>query len=147
LPGKRPPLQFWRQSINQGEIIMSSMFISRFMLKPEKTDEFIGVLKGLFAAAGDLMKDEVNFYFYGWGRKPNEFVAVESWKNEDVVNALRQTDGFKEAFSKMVACAAEPMTLEIFADWNEDPKALFDLYPKGQSKLHPVIDGKPTFFL
>ena len=74
---------------------MAGPFISRYQLRPEKRDEFVRTLKAMFEGAREIVEKETTLLFCGFGRDPNEFVAIESWKNEDVVNALRGSDGFK----------------------------------------------------
>ena len=77
---------------------MASLFISRYQLKPEKREEFVRTLKAMYDAGREFIEKETNFCFYGFGRNPNEFVAIESWKSEDVVNGMRATDGFEQGF-------------------------------------------------
>ena len=45
-----------------------------------------------------------------------------------------------------MACASAPTGLEIFRDWNDDA-SVFDMYPRGESKVHPKVGGLPTVFL
>jgi quinol monooxygenase YgiN len=124
---------------------MASLFISRYHLKPEKRDEFVRTLKAMYEGGKDFIHKETNFVYYGFGRDPNEFVAVESWKNEATVNALRATEDFKKGFAVLMSCAAAPMELEMFRDWDDDA-SVFDLYPRGESKLHPKVNGLATLF-
>jgi quinol monooxygenase YgiN len=125
---------------------MASLFISRYQLQPEKRDEFVRTLKAMFEGAREIVEKETTLLFYGFGRDPNEFVAIESWKNEEVVNAVRASDGFKQGFAALMACASAPMEMEIFRDWNDDA-SVFDVYPRGESKVHPKVGGLPTVFL
>jgi len=124
---------------------MASVFISRYQLKPEKRDEFVRTLKSMYEAGREFIKKETNFVFYGFGRDPNEFVAIESWKSEAVVNALRASDDFKKAFAALMSCASAPMEIELFRDWDDDA-SLFEVYPRGDSRLHPTVGGLTTIF-
>jgi quinol monooxygenase YgiN len=126
-------------------VSMASLFISRYQLKPEKRDEFVRALKAMYEGGREFITKETNFVFYGFGRDPNEFVAIESWKNEAVVNALRATEQFKQGFAVLMACASKPMEIELFRDWDDDA-SVFDQYPRGESRLHPKIGGLPTLF-
>jgi quinol monooxygenase YgiN len=124
---------------------MASLFISRYQLKPEKREEFVRTLKAMYDAGREFIEKETNFCFYGFGRNPNEFVAIESWKSEDVVNGLRATDGFKQGFTALMTCAAAPMEMEVFRDWNDDT-SVFEVYPRGESRVHPKVNGLASIF-
>lgn len=124
---------------------MASIFISRYQLKPEKRDEFVRTLRSMYEAGREFIAKETNFVFYGFGRDPNQFVAIESWKNEAVVNALRATEDFKKGFAVLMGCASAPMEMELFRDWNDDA-SVFDIYPRGESRVHPKVGGLPSLF-
>lgn len=124
---------------------MASLFISRYHLKPEKRDEFVRTLKSMYEAGRDFITKETHFVFYGFGRDPNELVAIESWKNEATVNALRASEDFKKGFAILMNCASAPMEIEMFRDWTDDT-SVFDVYPRGESKLHPKVNGLSTLF-
>ena len=117
-------------------IIHANAFVSRWKIKPEHRDEFIKQFNELWQGAAEQMGEVTNFVFYGWGRDPNEFVAIESWKSEEIVGAVRASDGFKEAVSRLMACCSAPMVMEIYSPW-EGARSVFDLYPVGPSKVHP----------
>lgn len=125
---------------------MASVFISRYQLKPEKRDEFVRALRAMYEGGRDFIRQETHFVFYGFGRVPNEFVAIESWKSEATVNALRASEDFKKGFAVLMSCAAAPMELEMFRDW-DDAASVFDLYPRGESRLHPKVNGLATVFV
>ena len=124
---------------------MASLFISRYRLKPEKRDDFVRTLKAMYEGGREFIEQQTNFCFYGFGRDPDEFVAIESWKSEDVVNALRATEQFKQGFAALMSCASAPMEMEVFRDWNDDA-SVFDVYPRGESRVHPRVGGLPSVF-
>jgi quinol monooxygenase YgiN len=124
---------------------MASIFISRYQLKLERRDEFVRTLRSMYEAGREFIAKETNFVFYGFGRDPNEFVAIESWKNEAVVNALRASEDFKKGFAVLMSCASAPMEMELFRDWNDDA-SIFDTYPRGESRVHPKVGGLPSLF-
>jgi quinol monooxygenase YgiN len=125
---------------------MASLFISRWKLKPECRQQFEAIMDGLIEASGEVLKAETTVMFYGWGRDENEFVAIESWRSEEVVNAVRQSDGFKQALSAMMECCSAPMEMEVFADKGND-RSVFDQYPKGKSKVHPEVGNIHGYFI
>jgi quinol monooxygenase YgiN len=125
---------------------MASVFISRYQLKPEKRDEFVRTLKAMYDGGKEFIAKETNFVFYGFGRDPNEFVAIESWKNEAVVNALRGSEEFKQGFAALMSCAAAPMEMEVFRSWDDDA-SVFEIYPRGASRVHPKVGDKATIFI
>jgi len=125
---------------------MSSVFISRYRLKPEKRDEFVRALKAMYEGGREFIAKETNFVFYGFGRDPNEFVAIESWKSEAVVNGLRGSEEFKQGFAVLMSCAAAPMEMEVLRNW-EDDASVFTIYPRGVSQVHPGVGDQATIFI
>jgi len=124
----------------------SNLFVSRFTLKPERKAEFMGIFDALREGAGPLMEAQTNFVFYGWGRNPDEFVAIESWKDEAVVNQLRGTDEFKSAVTALLDCCASSMTMEMFSG-ADLTRSVFELYPAGPSRVHPSAGPVSVAFL
>ena len=66
-------------------VIDANTFVSRWFIRPERRDEFIRLFNQLWQADVEGLKQATYFVFYGWGRDANEFVAIESWKNEAAV--------------------------------------------------------------
>ena len=124
---------------------MANMFISRWQIDPKKRQEFLNIFNELLAAAKELLEREASAYHYGWSRSENEFVAIEAWKSEATVAALRQSPQFKEVFARMMACASAPMTMEIINDLAGD-RTIFAAHPSGKSTVHPDV-GHGTVFL
>lgn len=125
---------------------MASLFISRWRLNPDHRDEFLEIMNNLIEASKDVLEAETTILFYGWGRNENEFVAIESWRSEEVVNAVRESEGFKGALTSLMECCSAPMEMEVFTDMNND-RSVFDLYPKGISKVHPVVGDMHAYFV
>jgi quinol monooxygenase YgiN len=105
-------------------------------VRPERREEFIAIFNSLWQGSTDIMAEVTNFVFYGWGRDPNEFVAMESWKSKDAVEAVRQSEGFKVAVARLLACCSKAMVMELYSPW-EGPRDVFDAYPAGPSAVHP----------
>lgn len=126
-------------------VITANAFVSRWFVKPEKREEFVTTFDALWRGAADQMGQVTNFVYYGWGRDPNEFVAIESWKTEEIVNQVRQSEGFKEAVSKLMLCCSKPMAMEIYSPWVGGDRSVFDQYPPGPSKVHPKAGHGAVF--
>lgn len=132
---------------------MASLFVSKFSIAPEKKEEFVRRLHAMYVAAKPILDAETTVLFYGWDRD-GKFVAVESYRNEEMLNAMRASDGFKAGYRGLMECANGPMTLEIFSGvdlanpvFGHDRKLFDETYPKGESKVHDPVDGKKTFIL
>ena len=130
-----------------GDIITkSNLFVSRWTIKPDKREEFLAIFNPLWQNSVEFMQENANFVFYGFGRDPNVMVAIESYKNEAAVTAIRDTPRFKEFVSKMLDLCSEPMTMELFSGLEMGPD-IFDMYPAGQSTVHPTTDQNHAVFL
>jgi quinol monooxygenase YgiN len=117
-------------------VTKDNLFVSRFKVDPEKKAEFLAIFEALADGALPVLQAETNLIFWGWGRDGTEFVAIESWKNEDVVNQVRATAEFKTAVGALLACCTAPMTMELFSGM-EGSRGVFDIYPSGPSRVHP----------
>ena len=124
---------------------MANLFISRWQIKPSKREEFLKIFGELHTAAQDLLERETTAYHYGWSRNENEFVAIEAWKNEATVAALRQSPQFKDVFDRMMACSSAPMKMELINDLSGD-RSIFAAHPAGKSTVHPDA-GYGTIFI
>ena len=112
-----------------------------------KRDEFVRTLKAMYEGGKEFIEQQTWFCFYGFGRDPNEFVAVESWKDENVVAALRKTPEFQQGFAALMSCVSAPMEMELFRGWDDPNSKLFELYPRGVSQVHAKTGEFPTVFL
>ena len=113
----------------------SNCFISRFTVDPAKRAKFLEAFNELAENASEWYEEGCNFGFHGWGRDPNEFVAIASWKSEDFVNRMRQTDWFQDTQARMLECCTGPMIMEQYSGMNRD-RSVFDQYPAGSSQVH-----------
>ncbi|GLR65449.1 hypothetical protein GCM10010909_01270 [Acidocella aquatica] len=124
----------------------ANAFVSRWSVKPEKREEFIAAFNALWQGAADQMAEVTNFVFYGWGRDENEFVAIESWKSEEIVAMVRQSEGFKTAVTHLLSCSSKPMVMEVYSPW-EGARSVFDIYPAGPSQVHPASGAINAVFV
>lgn len=115
----------------------SNCFMSRFKVDPARREEFLEALEELARNAESWYEHEdgCNFAFHGWARDPNEWVAIASWKNEDFVNRMRQTDWYIDTQRRMLECSSEAMVMEQFSGMEVD-RSVFDQYPEGSSQVH-----------
>ena len=116
--------------------ITADAFVSRYFVKPEMRDTFVDRFNALWKADIPGLQAVTNFVFYGWGRDPNEFVAIESWKDQQFVDEVRASLLFKDAVSGLLACCSAPMEMQLFSGM-EASRALFDQFPAGDSAVHP----------
>lgn len=118
-------------------VIDASAFVAHFHVKPDKREEFVTAFNALWQADIPGLRDAVNFVFYGWGRDENEFVAIESWKDDAVTHALRKSDFFQQSVGALFELCDQPMGLDLYTGMSF-PRALFDALPAGVSPVHPV---------
>jgi quinol monooxygenase YgiN len=126
-------------------VLDANAFICTFTIDPKRRDEFLRVFNGLWTQFVDVMEENTNFVYYGWGRNPNEIYMIESWKSEQVTNKVRADPRFKEALTAMIECCTAPMRLQILSGLRSD-RSVFDLYPAGPSEYHPSTDELVTRF-
>src|SRR5687768_10412769 len=93
----------------------ANCFLSRFTVHPERRDEFIAIVEELLEFAGDWYEEGCNFAFQGWARDPNQWVAIASWKSEQILARLRETPEFRALTVRMLDCCSEAMTMEEFS--------------------------------
>ncbi len=116
--------------------INNSAFVCKFHVRPECREEFNATFDTLWRNSLDFMNAQCNFVFYGWGRDENEFVAIESYKDEELLAGLRASDEFQVMVGKLLGLCDKPMVLEIF-NGMATGRSVFELYPSGPSKVHP----------
>lgn len=127
-------------------VIDASAFICVFTVDPAKREQFTELFEDLWTRSIDTMKRDTNFVYYGWGRDPNLFYAVESWKSEEATNAVRADPFFQKRVGELIDCCSAPMQLTILSGMRSD-RSVFDLYPTGRSEFHPTTDKNTTVFV
>ena len=115
----------------------ANVFVSRWFVKPECREEFSTRFNALWQPMRAQLEQAVHFVFYGWGRDSNEFVAIESWKDEQAVAALRQSDFFKQSVAPLMDLCSRDMEMTLYAGIDAPRGWLFATYPAGPSTVHP----------
>ena len=126
--------------------IEGSAFICVFTIDPAKRDQFVELFDDLWTRFIPTMERDTNFVFYGWGRDPNQFYCVESWQSEEATNAVRAEPFFQQRVGELIDCCSAPMQLTILSGMRSD-RSVFDLYPVGQSELHPNTESNTSVFV
>lgn len=117
--------------------IQSNTFISRWTLLPDRKKEFMEIWEPLWRSHIDTMEEITHFVFYGWTRDPNVLLAIESYKSEAQLAELRKTEIFQSTVEKMLNCCSKPMEMELASGIDATDRSVFDLYPQGDSTVHP----------
>lgn len=123
-----------------------NLFISRWTIDPAKRSRFLEVWDGLWRGHADAIEAMTHFVYYGWSRDPDQFVAIESYRDESIVTELRKNEAFRDAVRTMLDCSSAPMTMELLSGM-EGNRSIFDLYPAGRSTVHPDDGRVPVVFL
>jgi quinol monooxygenase YgiN len=127
--------------------VQSNAFVSRYHVNPEHKAKFVAAFDALWRSAREFMNEQCNFVFYGWDRDGRVFYAIESWKNDEVTQGLRNSDAFKEQVGQLMDYCDAPMEMEL-AQGIECSDSIFKDYPQGPSQVHPSgKNGLGTVFL
>jgi quinol monooxygenase YgiN len=126
--------------------IQADAFVSRFHVRPERREAFLDIFNALWKADIPGLQAVTNFVFYGWGRDPNEFVAIESWKDQAAMDEVRKSPFFQEQVTRLLDCCDRPMEMQLFSGM-EGGRAVFDQFPAGASKVHPRAGEIGAVFL
>jgi quinol monooxygenase YgiN len=129
-----------------GTITTGVVSISRFKLIPSKRQEFLDAHRSSIANAGDFIDKHANFFFFGFGRNENEWVSIESWKDEEVLNQLRASPAFKQTAKLMLDCLSAPAEISVYAG-EDGPLTALDKFPVGLSKVHPQDAAMPVKYV
>ena len=113
----------------------ANCFLTRLTVDPDRREEFLTAVEALSTHAADWYEEGCNFAFHGWSRDPDVWVAIASWKSEDYVNRMRQTEWFKDCQQRMLECCTDAMIMEQFNGMNVD-RSVYDQYPAGSSQVH-----------
>lgn len=117
-------------------VIDASAFVAHFYVKADFRDRFVEKFNALWQADVARLQASINFVFYGWGRDQNEFVAIESWKDDAVTAELRRSDFFQERVGELLSFCHKPMLVELYTGMEFGRELFVDL-PAGESKVHP----------
>lgn len=123
-----------------------NLFISRWTIDPAKRERFLAIWDGLWRSHADAIEVMTHFVYYGWGRDPDQFVAIESYRDESVVGEIRKNEGFRDAVRGLLDCSRAPMTMELLSGM-EGNRSIFDIYPAGPSTVHPDDARVSVIFL
>ena len=132
--------------LSMGKITTGVVFISRFKLIPSKRQEFLDAHRSETANAADFLDKYANFFFFGFGRNENEWVSIESWKDEEAVDQLRASPAFKQIAKRMLDCLSAPAEISVYAG-EDGPLTALDKYPIGLSKVHPHDAAMPVKYV
>ena len=116
--------------------IESSCFIARFHVDPAKRDTFEAIFNALWQGAKAMLEDQCNLVYYGWDRSDTTFVTIESYKDENALAALRESEMFQTVVRQLLEQCTAPMELQLLRGMACDA-SVFDLYPAGSSQVHP----------
>ncbi|MDE2596115.1 MAG: hypothetical protein KGL44_04465 [Sphingomonadales bacterium] len=117
--------------------IESSCFIARFHVDPARREAFEAIFHALWNGAKDMLEDQCNLVFYGWDRSDGTFFTIESYKDENALAALRESDVFQSVVKQLLEQCSAPMELQLLRGMACD-NSVFDLYPAGPSTVHPA---------
>ncbi|MEO0030452.1 MAG: hypothetical protein RIS94_210 [Pseudomonadota bacterium] len=123
-----------------------NLFISRWSVDPAKRDRFLEIWDGLWRGHAELIEMVTHLVYYGWGRDPNQFVAIESYRDESVVGEIRKSEAFRTAVAGMLDCCDAPMTMELLSGMEGD-RSVFADNPAGPSTVHPSGERHGVVFL
>lgn len=116
--------------------ITNSAFVARFHIKPDKRDEFMAIFDQLWRASLEFMNAQCNFVFYGWDRSDEWFYTIESYKDETMLDGLRESDVFQETVATLLSMCDRDMEFTLLRGMEND-RAIFDKYAAGPSQVHP----------
>lgn len=114
----------------------SNCFLARYQVDPARREEFLAALDEMFAFAKPWYDENAHFAFHGWARDPNTWIVIAAWKNEEVLERLRKEPVWRDTSMRMLDCCTAPMIIEQFSGMKVD-RSVFDIYPAGQSEVHP----------
>lgn len=117
--------------------IESSCFVARFHVDPAKREAFLAIFNALWNGAKDMLEAQCNLVFYGWDRDDTTFVTIESYKDENALAALRESDMFQAVVRQLLEQCIAPMELQLLRGMAAGHE-VFDLYPAGPSQVHPA---------
>lgn len=115
----------------------ASCFIARFHVDPTKREGFEKIFDALWRGSLDMLNEQCNLVYYGWDRDDRVFYAIESYKDETALAALRESEMFQTVVRQLLEHCDAPMELTLLRGLDAD-KSVFSHYPAGPSKVHPA---------
>ena len=91
---------------------MAFTFIARMKIHPEKRDQFVKACQELEEAVSQNEKGCLYYKFYKL-RDENEYAVIESFENEEMDEALQQTQHFKDIVPALLECLDGTYTREF----------------------------------
>lgn len=116
--------------------IDSSCFVARFPVRADRRDAFMAIFDRLWRDSLDFMNAQCNFVYYGWDRTGRWFYTIESYKDEQMLKGLRESDVFQTTVSTLLSMCDGNMEFQLLRGM-DGPAAVFDDYPAGPSQVHP----------
>ena len=109
---------------------MALTFLARWYPRPERLEEFLGILGGL---ASNILPDVAAglSQMHTVLNRNGEFLAFEIWNSEEAINSFRRSAQFHEAVRAMSACCSRPLEFEHLDALGGDG-SLFKRYPAGK---------------
>jgi quinol monooxygenase YgiN len=117
--------------------IESSCFIARFHVDPAKRATFEAIFDALWRGSAELLEAQCNLVFYGWDRDDSTFFTIESYKDENALAALRESEMFQTVVRQLLEQCTAPMELQMLRGMATDGQ-VFETYPAGPSQVHPA---------
>jgi len=121
---------------------MSIRFIARWFPRPERKQEFLGVVAKLGAAFPPEVAAGIALLDPSFNRA-GEFVVIEVWKGEALLNQLRESALFHDAIRAMTACCSRAPEVEILNPIGGDG-SVFERYPAGRAAARCYPDTGAT---
>ena len=118
---------------------MAVTFLARWYPKPERLQEFLGVIANLGANFPPDIAAGVGSITVSLNRE-GHFLAFEIWNDEEALNRLRASELFHDSIRKLSACCDRPLEFEHL-DACDGDKAIFGRYPAGKAnpKYYPDL--------
>ncbi len=119
--------------------IESSAFIARFPVRQSDRQQFVATFEALWRGSLPFLEAQCNLVFYGWDRTDRWFTTIESYKDEQFLMELRQSDMFQETVRTLLGFCDGDMELQLLRGMAA-PTDIFSDFPAGPSTVHPRTD-------
>lgn len=109
---------------------MRASFLARWYPRPERLQEFLGILHRLASSFPPDIAAGVGQIHMMLNRE-GEFLALEVWKSEEAMNRLLRSKLFHDAIRDLNACCSRPLEFE-YLDALDGDRIVFTRYPAGK---------------